>query len=222
MWLKLTLNFVKKKLTLNIMHLKLFCGSYVLPFLINWETYARKMFLRQEENAVQILANSFLKAHVRIITIPIGYFPFMVNIFSMSSMFGILLKFLENHYLHKVSVYFIMEVLHFDELLFSYSINTPSQVFWYLVRKALQLVPSNSETSPDTFDVAYLVLRLLPSKDGVVLRRLLMTAVSYPLRFLPYFFYVLLDFVTIPLWLSILIFLCLTAVSILVIDTWLF
>lgn len=96
-----------------------------------------------------------------------------------------------------------------------------------IVRKALQLVPSNSETSPDhlpnkaadTFDVAYLVLRLLPSKDGVVLRRLLMTAVSYPLRFLPCFFYVLLDFVTIPLWLSMLIFLCLTAVSILVIDT---
>ncbi|KAJ1406418.1 UbiB domain, partial [Sesbania bispinosa] len=51
-------------------------------------------------------------------------------------------------------------------------------------RKALQLVASNSETSLDhlpnkatnTFDVAYLVLRLLPSKDGVALRRLLMTA----------------------------------------------
>ncbi|KAK7379773.1 hypothetical protein VNO78_34292 [Psophocarpus tetragonolobus] len=50
-------------------------------------------------------------------------------------------------------------------------------------RKALRLVASNSETShelpnkaPDTIDVAYLVLRLLPSKDGVAIRRLLMTA----------------------------------------------
>ncbi|CAL0300629.1 unnamed protein product [Lupinus luteus] len=49
-------------------------------------------------------------------------------------------------------------------------------------RKNLQLVASN--TSPDhlpnkgtdMFDVAYLVLRLLPSKDGAALRRLLMTA----------------------------------------------
>ncbi|KEH16337.1 ubiquinone biosynthesis protein coq-8, putative, partial [Medicago truncatula] len=52
-------------------------------------------------------------------------------------------------------------------------------------RKALQLVTSNSETSPDqspnkaagTFDIAYLILTILPSKDGVALRRLLMTAV---------------------------------------------
>ncbi|AES62191.1 putative cadmium-transporting ATPase [Medicago truncatula] len=51
-------------------------------------------------------------------------------------------------------------------------------------RKALQLVTSNSETSPDqspnkaagTFDIAYLILTILPSKDGVALRRLLMTA----------------------------------------------
>ncbi|KAL1343618.1 hypothetical protein HN51_029966 [Arachis hypogaea] len=51
-------------------------------------------------------------------------------------------------------------------------------------RKALQQVASDGEISldnslnkgTDTFDVAYLVLRLLPSKDGVVLRRLLMTA----------------------------------------------
>lgn len=51
-------------------------------------------------------------------------------------------------------------------------------------RKAFQLVSSNSETSvdhvsnktTDTFDVAYLVLRLLPSKDGVAIRRLIMTA----------------------------------------------
>ncbi|KAE9618377.1 putative cadmium-transporting ATPase [Lupinus albus] len=51
-------------------------------------------------------------------------------------------------------------------------------------RKALQVVAPNSETSPDRlpnkttdmFDVAYLVLRLLPSKDGAALRRLLMTA----------------------------------------------
>ncbi|KAK7279667.1 hypothetical protein RJT34_24723 [Clitoria ternatea] len=51
-------------------------------------------------------------------------------------------------------------------------------------RKALQLVASNSENSfdhlpnktTDTFDVAYLILRILPSKDGVALRRLLMTA----------------------------------------------
>ncbi|OIW12615.1 hypothetical protein TanjilG_04779 [Lupinus angustifolius] len=51
-------------------------------------------------------------------------------------------------------------------------------------RKALQSVASNSETSPDhlpnkatdKFDVAYLILRLLPSKDGAALRRLLMTA----------------------------------------------
>ncbi|KAL6498253.1 hypothetical protein OROGR_028650 [Orobanche gracilis] len=50
--------------------------------------------------------------------------------------------------------------------------------------KALQLVGSNNESSLDhslnkgtsTFDVAYLVLRLLPSKDGVALRILLMTA----------------------------------------------
>ncbi|XVF83255.1 hypothetical protein PTKIN_Ptkin16aG0472000 [Pterospermum kingtungense] len=52
-------------------------------------------------------------------------------------------------------------------------------------RKSLQLVAaSNAETSLDNlpnrtngvFDVAYLLLRLLPSKDGVVLRRLIMTA----------------------------------------------
>lgn len=51
-------------------------------------------------------------------------------------------------------------------------------------RKALQSVASKNETSPDhlpnkaggVFDIANLVLRLLPSKDGVVLRRLLMTA----------------------------------------------
>ncbi|KAG4397781.1 hypothetical protein GLYMA_10G212000v4 [Glycine max] len=51
-------------------------------------------------------------------------------------------------------------------------------------RKALRLVASNSETSldhstskaTDTIDIAYLVLRLLPSKDGVAIRRLLMTA----------------------------------------------
>ncbi|KAK7357061.1 hypothetical protein VNO80_16342 [Phaseolus coccineus] len=51
-------------------------------------------------------------------------------------------------------------------------------------RKALRLVASNSETpldhlsnkATDTIDVAYLVLRLLPSKDGVAIRRLLMTA----------------------------------------------
>ncbi|KAK7270349.1 hypothetical protein RIF29_23424 [Crotalaria pallida] len=51
-------------------------------------------------------------------------------------------------------------------------------------RKALQLAATNSETSNDplpnkandTFDIAYLVLRLLPSKDGTALRRLLMTA----------------------------------------------
>ncbi|KAI4351279.1 hypothetical protein L6164_005655 [Bauhinia variegata] len=51
-------------------------------------------------------------------------------------------------------------------------------------RKALQAVASSSESSLDpvpnkdtgVFDVAYLVLKLLPSKDGVVLRRLLMTA----------------------------------------------
>ncbi|TYH00151.1 hypothetical protein ES288_A10G251500v1 [Gossypium darwinii] len=52
-------------------------------------------------------------------------------------------------------------------------------------RKSLQLVEASSgETSLDNlpsrtdgvFDVAYLLLRLLPSKDGVVLRRLIMTA----------------------------------------------
>ncbi|XVE99333.1 hypothetical protein REPUB_Repub03eG0189500 [Reevesia pubescens] len=52
-------------------------------------------------------------------------------------------------------------------------------------RKSLQWVASSSgETSLDNspnrtngvFDVAYLLLRLLPSKDGVVLRRLIMTA----------------------------------------------
>ncbi|XP_028782114.1 uncharacterized protein LOC114738244 [Neltuma alba] len=53
-------------------------------------------------------------------------------------------------------------------------------------RKALQSVGSKNETSLDqlpnktggvpVFDIANLVMRLLPSKDGVVLRRLLMTA----------------------------------------------
>ncbi|CAK8573194.1 unnamed protein product [Lathyrus sativus] len=51
-------------------------------------------------------------------------------------------------------------------------------------RKALQLAASNSVTSSKhspnkatgTFDIAYLILRLLPSKDGAALRRLLMTA----------------------------------------------
>ncbi|KAK6228173.1 hypothetical protein SCA6_000513 [Theobroma cacao] len=52
-------------------------------------------------------------------------------------------------------------------------------------RKSLQwVVASSGETSIDNlpngtngvFDVAYLLLRLLPSKDGVVLRRLIMTA----------------------------------------------
>lgn len=52
-------------------------------------------------------------------------------------------------------------------------------------RRSLQLVEASSgETSLDNlpsrtdgvFDVAYLLLRLLPSKDGVVLRRLIMTA----------------------------------------------
>jgi aarF domain-containing kinase len=48
------------------------------------------------------------------------------------------------------------------------------------------VIASTSETSLDyapnsatsVFDVANLIMRLLPSKDGVVLRRLLMTAVS--------------------------------------------
>lgn len=48
------------------------------------------------------------------------------------------------------------------------------------------MIASTSETSlgyepnraTGVFDVANLILRLLPSKDGVVLRRLLMTAVS--------------------------------------------
>lgn len=48
------------------------------------------------------------------------------------------------------------------------------------------MIASTSETSLDyapnsttgVFDVANLIMRLLPSKDGVVLRRLLMTAVS--------------------------------------------
>jgi len=56
----------------------------------------------------------------------------------------------------------------------------------YFVRRALRLIASNSEKpldhlsnkAIDTVDVAYLVLRLLPSKDGVAIRRLLMTAVS--------------------------------------------
>lgn len=79
--------------------------------------------------------------------------------------------------------------------------------FWYLVRKALHLVSSNSETSlnhlpnkaPDAFNVAHLILRLLPSKDGVALRRLLMTAVSSYKLSIFCFFYVLQDFVTIPI-----------------------
>lgn len=48
-----------------------------------------------------------------------------------------------------------------------------------------RVVASNDETSLDYLpnragisDVANLVLKLLPSKDGVVLRRLIMTAVS--------------------------------------------
>lgn len=45
------------------------------------------------------------------------------------------------------------------------------------------MIASNNETSLDyvpnrEYDVASLVLRLLPSKDGAALRRLLMTAVS--------------------------------------------
>ena len=45
------------------------------------------------------------------------------------------------------------------------------------------MIVSNNETSLDyvpnrEYDVANLILRLLPSKDGAVLRRLLMTAVS--------------------------------------------
>ncbi|XP_058770011.1 uncharacterized protein LOC131643727 [Vicia villosa] len=51
-------------------------------------------------------------------------------------------------------------------------------------KKALQLAASSSVTSSKqspnkatgTFDVAYLILKLLPSKDGAALRRLLMTA----------------------------------------------
>ncbi|KAE8711965.1 TMEM115 protein [Hibiscus syriacus] len=54
-------------------------------------------------------------------------------------------------------------------------------------RKSLQLVESSSDetstsldnlptTTNSVIDVAYLLLRLLPSKDGVVLRRLIMTA----------------------------------------------
>ena len=59
--------------------------------------------------------------------------------------------------------------------------------FLPLSRKGLHLVAaSKSETSCDPssigvsgeLDVANLILRLLPSKDGYVLRRLLMTAVS--------------------------------------------
>lgn len=46
-----------------------------------------------------------------------------------------------------------------------------------------KVIVSNNETSLDyvpnrEYDVANLILRLLPSKDGAVLRRLLMTAVS--------------------------------------------
>ena len=57
----------------------------------------------------------------------------------------------------------------------------------FVFRKSLQqLVVPNGEASLNcspggvngAVDVANLVLRLLPSKDGVVLRRLLMTAVS--------------------------------------------
>lgn len=36
----------------------------------------------------------------------------------------------------------------------------------------------SSDRAAGVFDVADLVLRILPSKDGIVLRRLLMTAVS--------------------------------------------
>ena len=69
---------------------------------------------------------------------------------------------------------------------FFYCFGCSVSYFWYVARKALRLVASNSETSldhstnkaTDTIDVAYLVLRLLPSKDGVAIRRLLMTAVS--------------------------------------------
>lgn len=57
----------------------------------------------------------------------------------------------------------------------------------FVYRKALNgSITSKLDTSLDCLptrdsggiDVASLVLRLLPSKDGVVLRRLLMTAVS--------------------------------------------
>lgn len=75
--------------------------------------------------------------------------------------------------------------------------------FFLLCRKGLhQLIASKSETSSTeltnkangVFDVANLVLRLLPSRDGVVLRRLLMTAVSAITRTLfPSIYHILLE-----------------------------
>jgi aarF domain-containing kinase len=71
-----------------------------------------------------------------------------------------------------------MNVATFSHLLFG---------SYFGCRKRLpKVISSTSEASLDNvpnratgvFDVANLILRLLPSKDGVVLRRLLMTAVS--------------------------------------------
>lgn len=59
--------------------------------------------------------------------------------------------------------------------------------YLYFCRKAFnRVIASKNESSLDylpkrasgVFDTAHLVLRLLPSRDGIVLRKLLMTAVS--------------------------------------------
>ncbi|XP_062092902.1 uncharacterized protein LOC133798563 isoform X3 [Humulus lupulus] len=82
-----------------------------------------------------------------------------------------------------------------NKILFSVVLNKKKEFQWQRLalflragatRKGLsRIVTSNSETSLDhlpsrsnnVFDLANLVLRILPSKDGAVLRRLLMTAV---------------------------------------------
>lgn len=47
-----------------------------------------------------------------------------------------------------------------------------------MVSNAQASLAYSSDGAAGVFDVANLVLRILPSEDGIVLRRLLMTAVS--------------------------------------------
>lgn len=84
------------------------------------------------------------------------------------------------------------------KLLLNISLFVLTMYYWLWIssifRKVLQSERSSLEGSTtrasDIFDVANLILRLLPSKDGVVLRRLLVTAVSTFYQFIYLSFYV--------------------------------